>query len=277
MSHIPVLMNDVIKALEIKPGKKYIDATLGGGGHAREIIKRGGIVLGIDTDKGTAAKGAWKLVHGNFKDIKEIAIQHEFDAIDGILFDLGFSSNQLESQSRGLSYRFPEAPLDMRLDQTKGITAADIINKRSQEDLYEILATFGEEQLARPIAGAIYRARLLKPVATVGDIVGIVEKLIPDKNKRFGVLSRVFQALRIEVNDELENLKNGLDGAKKLLKPGGMLAVISFHSLEDRIVKQFMRQNDWIVITKHPVVPNDTEIFLNERARSAKLRVASKK
>lgn len=260
--HTPVLVKEVIEGLDVLPGKRFIDATYGGGGHAREIERVGGEVLGIDIDPDTHA------VHGNFRDIVAIAKREGFEDIDGILFDLGVSSHQLDTPERGFSYRFTNAPLDLRMDQDgSGETAAQLVNRVSEGELYDILSRFGEEELAGTIARAVVSARAVKLIETTGDLVRII-------GMKPAVLSRVFQALRIVVNDELGALKEGLAGAKKLLKPGGRLVVISFHSLEDRIVKRFM--NDWKVLTKRPIRAQGNERETNSRSRSAKLRIAQK-
>ncbi len=284
-THVPVLKEEVIHALSIEPGKKYIDATVGLGGHTREIVNYGGVVLGIDQDREaleiarqqSQVNDKVTLVHGNFRDIEHIAKSHGFTDVDGVLFDLGISSMQLDVPERGMSYRFTDAPLDLRMDQTHGDTAAQLVNQSRREDLYDIFSSFGEEQLAHLIAQALCRARSIEPVSTVGDVVRVIEAIEPNEKKRYGVLSRVFQALRIAVNDELGSLKKGLVGAGNVLKPGGRLAVISFHSLEDRIAKQFMKGAGWDIVTKHPIRPSTEEIDQNRRSRSAKLRVATKK
>lgn len=256
--HIPVLLNEAVSGLQVTPGKRFIDATTGGGGHAKEIEKLGGRVLGIDIDADTGA------IQGNFRDIEEIAKKHGFDAVDGILFDLGVSSHQLDTPSRGFSFRFPDEPLDMRMNQQEGETVGDLVNHLREEALYEILAKFSEDERSRAIAHAIVRAR---PISTTGDLYHIVGK---------ASAAKIFQALRIATNDEMEALKSGLAGAEKLIKPGGRLVVISFHSLEDRIVKQFMRGSGWKVLTKKPITPGDRELVENRRSRSAKLRISEK-
>ena len=261
--HIPVLLNQVIAGLQVAAGKRYIDATFGGGGHAREIERRGGKVLGIDTDPDTDA------VHGNFRDIKKIAQENGFSKVSGILFDLGVSSHQLDTPERGFSYRFTNAPLDLRMDQSKGETAAQLINRLPESELYDIFVRYAEEELARPIAHAIYRARAVKPIETTGDLVKII-------GNRPGVLSRIFQALRIAVNDEFGALKEGLAGAEELLEQEGRLVVLTFHSLEDRIVKKFLERSGFRRITKKPIVATQEEKELNPRARSAKLRIGEK-
>lgn len=253
--HIPVLLHEAVDGLLVAPGKRFIDATYGGGGHAKEIVRRGGEVLGIDTDPDTEA------VHGNFRDIQEIAQKHDFPRVDGILFDLGISSHQLDTPERGFSYRF-EAPLDMRLNQS-GETAAQYLKRIPEQTLGEILERYGEVRSAQKIAHTIKTER---PTTTSELLALCGEKVAP----------QVFQAIRIGLNDELESLRKGLDGAKALLKKDGRLVVISFHSLEDRIVKQFLQTNDWKVLTKKPIVATYEERRKNKRARSAKLRIAQK-
>ncbi len=268
--HTPIMVKEVLEGLAVAPGKRFIDATVGGGGHAREIVKRGGIVLGIDTDKDAIEENKeapWKVVQGNYRNIEKIAKENGFEAVDGILFDLGVSSHQLDTEGRGFSYRFARAPLDLRLNQDEGIPAAEYLQKVTEQELYEILATFGEEEHSRAIATAIVRARRVSPVSLTGDLLKFV-------NTRSA--SRVFQALRIVVNDELNALKEGLHGAEALLKFGGRLTVISFHSLEDRIVKLSLKTNAWKLITKKPIVAGDIERRANSRSHSAKLRIAEK-
>jgi len=282
--HTPVLVDEVLRGLNVEKGKRYIDATVGGGGDAVEILKHGGLLLGIDADfeaLETArvvvkAYTGWQLVQGNFRDLEVLARRKGFDQVDGVVFDLGVSSHQLDTPSRGFSYRFESAPLDLRFNQRTGITAQELIHGLSEGELYEIFQRFGEEELARPIARAIVRTRKLKPIQTTGELTAIIASIIPSQKERFRTLSRVFQALRITVNDEIPALRDGLCGAERLLGHGARLVVISFHSLEDRIVKQYMKQNGWHIITKKPIVPGAQERTTNIRARSAKLRVAEK-
>mgnify|MGYP001606156318 CR=1 FL=1 len=289
--HTPVLLEEVIEGLSVKKGNKYIDATVGGGGHTIEIVKRGGTLLGIDTDqeavrysmeniKRQLPNATWdadiKLIQGNFRDIVAIAKINGFGKVDGILFDLGVSSHQLDTETRGFSYRFMKAPLDLRLDQTQGNQAKDIANTYSEAQLYEILTRFGEEQLARTIADALVRARRMKPIQTTGDLVAVIAPFVKNPIHLRGVLSRVFQAFRIATNDELDTIRKGLVGAYELLNPKGRLAVISFHSLEDRIVKQTMGNGTWNIITKNPIRVERTEAESNPRSQSAKLRIAEK-
>lgn len=282
--HTPVLSSEVIDGLHLAKGKIYIDATLGGAGHTEEILKAGGIVLGIDTDAEAILHGkerlkeytGYTLVQGNFRDLKEIAKKNGFLHIDGILFDLGVSSHQLDTPERGFSYRFTDAPLDLRLSQEDGDTAAQLVNRMTEGDLYECIGKFGEEQLARTIARALCRTRSIKKIETVGDVVLVIQDVAGSKEQAAPILSRVFQALRIAVNDELKSLKSALEQSREILKPEGRLVVISFHSLEDRIVKQYMRGNGWKVLTKHPIIASEREVYENKRSRSAKLRIAEK-
>ena len=277
--HKPVLLKEAIKALNIRKGKKYIDATLGGGGHTKEILKRGGIVLGIDWDAETISKLKTKnekvktyiknkrliLRKGNFRDIKKIAQKHGFDKSAGILFDLGLSIWQIEKSKRGFSYLRDE-PLDMRMDLSQKLTAVEIINNLTREELNEIFTRFGEEINSRAIANALVSARPIKTTKEIVEVIG----------KDAGQLARVFQALRIVVNDEIENLKAALPQAIGLLEKKGRLAVISFHSLEDRIVKFGLRAKNLKIITQKPIRPSREEIMTNIRARSARMRAAER-
>lgn len=270
--HEPVLVREVLEGLKVTAGKRYIDATLGGGGHAEAITRLGGIVLGIDTDREAIEENKgkeWKAVFGNFRDIERIVKEQDFGVVDGILFDLGVSSHQLDTAGRGFSYRFASAPLDLRFNQGTGVTAAQLVNRWSEKELYEIIAKYGEEERARAISSAIVRARAVKPIQTVKDLTDIL-------GGQQAVLSRVFQALRITINDELEALKEGLSGAAQLLVAGGRVAVISFHSLEDRIVKRTLVTSVWQPVTKKPIIAGEQELRANKRSRSAKLRIAQK-
>lgn len=259
--HIPVLLNEVITALEVEPGEKYIDCTFGGGGHFRAIQKAGGIVLGIDQDPEAQAP-----VRGNFAHLKEIADKAGFNSVSGVLFDLGVSSHQLETDYRGFSFN-KEAKLDMRMNPMVGLTAADLVNAGSEKELANLFWKFGEERDSRKIAKAIVENR---PIQTTNQLAEIVLRVSHrSKNDRTHPVTRVFQALRIAVNDELNSLEAALPQTLELLKPGGKLAVISFHSLEDRIVKKFMGKSQLIR-------PSLEEIKANPRARSGKLRVMEK-
>lgn len=287
--HIPVLLEETIAALRVTAGKRYIDATLGGGGHGIEIVRRGGVLLGIDVDREAVEFSKknfksqipnlkegkdWKIVQGNFRDIEKIAKREGFEQVDGILFDLGVSSHQLDTPERGFSYRFDGAPIDLRLDQWVGSGARELLDKLREDDLYEIIATYGEEERARAISASVVRARQINPIRLMGDLKSVLKLAGVGEGELAAVLSRVTQALRIAVNDELTALKEAFIGSAHLLTAMGRIAVISFHSLEDRIVKKEFRKPDWNVITKKPIVPRDEEIARNRRARSAKLRVA---
>ncbi len=287
--HKSVLVQEVIEGLQIKSGKKYIDATLGGGGHTFEILKRGGIVLGIDIDDDSIIYVRNKLkaqiskvklgrdiflAQGNFADLKKIATSQKFSQVSGILFDLGVSSHQLETKERGFSFRF-DAPLDMRMDKKGNITAENIVNRASKEELYEIFTKYAEEIDSRAILEAIIRARALKPIRTTDQLAQVIIS-VKGRAGRTHPATQLFQALRITVNHELENLKRGLDDAGQLLEIGGRLAVISFHSLEDRIVKFHFRDKNLRELFNKPIRPTLTEIRQNPRSAGAKLRIFEK-
>lgn len=292
--HTSVLLEEVIDLLLVKPGKKYIDATLGGGGHAVEIVNRGGIVLGIDADqeaidyckdKFKSQSSKVKIIRGNFRDIDQIARSQGFGKVAGVIFDLGVSSRQIEKGNRGFSYQ-KEGPLDMRMNQDEKLPrAADILNLADRDELYKIFNQFGEEPRAFALASAVVRARKVRAFVTTDDLLQVIESVygvrgaVPAKT-RAQIAKRVFQALRIAVNSELESLKVALPKAVSLLEGGGRLAVISFHSLEDRIVKQaflnFQELNLGKVITEKPISPSLVEKVENRRSRSAKLRVFEK-
>lgn len=287
--HTPVLLNEAVDGLDIKPGGKYIDATIGGGGHAAEIIKRGGKVLGIDQDKDAIEhvqsnnkeqieEGELKLVQGNFADIEKIARENEFLNADGILFDLGFSSYQMEQSGRGFSFLRDE-PLDMRMSDETSLTASEIINEWSKEELYEIFGRFGEEENAAAISDAIVRTRRIKPIERSLELADVTLSVAKQSHagKKIHPATRVFQALRIVVNSEIDNLKKGLVGSFEILGVNGRLAVISFHSLEDRIVKLYFlkleREGKGKIITRKVITASYSEVRNNKRARSAKLRI----
>jgi 16S rRNA (cytosine1402-N4)-methyltransferase len=288
--HTPVLKDEVVEGLRIEPENKYIDATLGGGGHAMEILEKGGLVLGIDQDQEAIefVKGnlesrinnqELKLVKGNFRDVGRIARENGFEQSSGVLFDLGVSSYQLDSDKRGFSIK-RDAPLDMRMDRNLEITAADIVNSYSEENLVDIFQRYGEEERAKEAAAQIVKSRKVKKIETTEDLVIVIALAL----KKRGIMhpaTKVFQALRIEVNSELEALKQGLKEALEVIKEKGRIEAISFHSLEDRIVKQAF--DNWeekglgIIITKKPIVAQYDEVRSNPRARSAKLRIFEKK
>ncbi len=292
--HKSVFLAEAIDALNIKPNEKYIDATLGGGGHAKKILELGGEVLGIDVDKDAIENieseiknqnskiKNWerlKLVRGNFRDIDRIARLNNlpagrqgFEKVAGIIFDLGVSSHQIDNPARGFSFQ-NEGPLDMRMDQELGVRALDLIKILTKGELNEIFTKLGEESRSWAISDAIVRARSIKPIETTGDLAKIVFKIA-------GQSKKVFQALRIAINDELNALSQALPKAVKLLKKDGRLCVISFHSLEDRIVKrkfiEFEKNGFGKIITDKPIVPSVEEKKANKRSRSAKLRIFEK-
>lgn len=277
--HKPVLLKEVVEFLRVREGEKYIDATVGGGGHTLAILKRGGKVLGIDCDPKAIeyVKERLKfeigsnivLVQDNFAHLKKIAKREGFERVGGVLFDLGVSLYQLKTPERGFSFE-SDFPLDMRMDPSLEITAEDLVNSLGKEELYEIFSKFGEERHAFRVAETIVRARALKPIKTCRQLSELILKA-------GGKRDRCFQALRIVVNGELENLKTALCQSVDLLKPKGRLVVISFHSLEDRIVKNFFQKTEKIkVLTKRPIRPTEEEIKRNPRSRSAKMRVGEK-
>lgn len=287
--HIPVLLQQVIEMLKIKQNGRYIDGTLGGGGHTREIIKHNGVVLGIDQDydaldfvkeqfKEEIKNNSLILKHGNFKNIEAIAKETGFEKVSGVLLDLGVSSYQLDKLERGFSIKGNEK-LDMRMNQSQDLTAYEVVNTYSAEELADIFTRFGEEEKAQAVADQIILERGKKKIETTGELVSIIEKII----KKQGFVSpatKIFQAIRIEVNSELVSIKEGLEGALHILEVHGRICVISFHSLEDRIVKQqfnnWERQGIGMSITKKPITADLDEVASNSRARSAKLRVFEK-
>ena len=302
-SHVPVLLDQVISGLDIKPDGIYIDGTCGGGGHSSEIAKRltSGRLLGIDRDP-DAVKAASerlasynaKVVQGNYSDIMEIAKNEGASSPDGILLDLGVSSHQLDTIERGFSYH-GDAPLDMRMSQS-GQTAADLVNGLSEDELSRIMFEYGEEKFSRKIAAEIVRQRSIKPIETTGELAEIIGRAVPAKFKRDkNPCRKAFQAFRIAVNAEFECLDKGLDDAFELLKSGGRLCVITFHSLEDRIVKQRFasfckgcicppdfpqcvcgRTPRGRLVNRKPIEASENELEANPRSRSAKLRIIEK-
>jgi 16S rRNA (cytosine1402-N4)-methyltransferase len=300
--HEPVLVEEVLHWLRPRDGGLYLDATVGGGGHAEQILKCGANVrlVGLDCDA-DAIEAASKrlqqfgerarLVRANFVELLSLGVER----LDGALCDLGVSSHQLDTSARGFSFA-KDAPLDMRLDQRLARTAADIVAEASQSELERILREFGDETRARRIAAAIVEARAKAPIETTTQLAGLVERVLGRRwSDKIAPATRTFMALRMAVNNELENLRTGLAAASGLLKPGGRLAVISFHSGEDRVVKHFFQteSRDCIcpaqvivcrcghtrslrVLTKKPLLPSEAEVQRNPRARSAKLRVAER-
>ncbi len=302
-SHVPVLLAETLEGLDIKPDGIYIDGTCGGAGHSREIAKRldGGRLIGIDRDP-DAVKAASerlalynaKVLHGNYSDIASLARSEGIEAADGILLDLGVSSHQLDTVERGFSYH-GDAPLDMRMSQ-EGQTAADLVNTLSAEELSRIMFEYGEEKFSRRIADEIIKRREIKPITTTGELAEIVSAAVPAKFKRDkNPCKKTFQAFRIAVNCEFDHLNKGLDDAFDLLKSGGRLCVITFHSLEDRIVKQRFasfckgcicppdfpqcvcgRTPRGKLVNRKPIEASAEELEANNRSRSAKLRIIEK-
>ncbi len=286
--HLPVLKKEALEYLDPKPGEKFIDCTFGEGGHAMVILEKispEGKLLGIDRDPVQISKfknidkKRLVLVCGSFADLKEIIKERGFDKADGILMDLGVSSWHLEESERGFSFKKKE-PLDMRYDIKDRLTAEKILNFWSKQDIEKILREYGQEPFARKIAESIVSSRKIAPLKNTFQLIEAVREALPGrflKGKRH-FATRTFQALRMAVNGELESLQRALPQALEILAPGGRMAVISFHSLEDRIVKNFFKEKKEFlqILTKKPVVPSFSEIKQNPRARSAKLRAIKK-
>lgn len=307
--HKSVLLEETIRSLNIKPDGIYVDGTLGGAGHASEVCKRlpNGIFVGLDQDEDAIMAAnerlqPWKdkrtihIVRENYRNIKEVLEQLKIEKVDGILLDLGVSSYQLDEVERGFSYR-EDAPLDMRMDRRNPKTAKDIVNTYDEMQLFHVIRDYGEDKFAKNIAKHIVREREKKPIETTGELVRIIDMAIPAKIRANGghPAKKTFQAIRIELNEELEILKNTIDSMVDLLAEEGRLSIITFHSLEDRIVKNLFRKNEnpctcppdfpvcvcgkkskGKVITRKPILPSEQEITENKRAKSAKLRVFEK-
>lgn len=308
-NHKPVLLDECIASLDIKSDGTYLDGTLGGAGHSLEIIKKldKGTLVGIDQDESAVNTAKERLenakhnaglilINGNFRDMAQLLRQHGIDSVDGILLDIGVSSHQLDEAARGFSYQ-QDAPLDMRMDRNLGLTAAKIVNTYDEKAIANIIREYGEENWAYRITAFIIKARQQERIETTGQLVDIIKAAVPAKARREGPhpAKRTFQALRIAVNDELGALKDALNDAVYLLKPGGRISVITFHSLEDRIVKNEFHQREkpcvcppsfpvcvcgkkpeLSVLTKKPVLPSKAEREQNPRSRSAKLRTAQR-
>ena len=295
--HIPVLLKEEMDALAVSPGGRYVDGTLGRAGHTKEIIARGGMVLGIDRDEQAIREigevAGLSAVRGRHGDLKEIANEKGWNEVDGILLDLGVSSPQLDEAGRGFSF-LREGPLDMRMDRSSGLSAADIVNSESAERLEEIFREWGEEPQARRIAKAVVKEREKRKFETTVEFADFVERVVGRRGAHHPA-TRVFQALRMEVNDEMGELERALEGGLELLKSGGRFVVITFESLTDRIVKRFFAKHvgrmvslqqggeRWEgeeprmrAVTGKVVVASEEEADLNPRSRSAKLRAAEK-
>ena len=296
--HIPVLLAESVSALITNPDGTYADATFGGGGHTAAVLSRlndDGRVIAFDRDI-DAINGALKdprltLVHNNFRFIENYA-RHEGVQFDGVLADLGVSSHQFDTAERGFSFRFEESPLDMRMNQEARLTAAEVVNNYAEADLERILRLYGEVDGARNMARLIADARSAQELRTTGDLDRAISRMLP-RGAEHKVLAKVYQALRIEVNQEMRSLEKFLDGACRSLKPGGRLVVITYHSLEDRMVKNFIKagnvegavkediygriQAPLEAVNRKPILPSEEEIAGNTRARSAKLRIAERR
>lgn len=281
--HEPVLLKEVLGFLSPQPGKLIVDATVGTGGHAEALLAQGAKVIGIDQDPESLALARDRLkdfgenfqpVRGNFRKLREILGKLGITKVDGILFDLGLSSLHLSRAERGFSFQH-DGPLDMRMDPDNPVTAADLVNGLPERELVRILREYGEERHAERIAREIVRNR---PIRSTGELARLVARCYPPGNYRIHPATRTFQALRIAVNDELSALREALPQAVELLSPGGVLCVIAFHSLEDRIVKRFLREEARAgrlkLLTKKPVRPSPEEVARNPRSRSARLRAA---
>ncbi|NMS90257.1 16S rRNA (cytosine(1402)-N(4))-methyltransferase RsmH [Clostridioides difficile] len=306
--HVSVLLDECIENLKIKPDGVYVDCTMGGAGHSREIVKRlsdKGLFIGFDQDKNainTARErlgeyeGRVKFVHSNFENIKEELEKIGVHKIDGVLADLGVSSHQLDEADRGFSY-MQDAPLDMRMDVRCEFSAYDVVNTYTEDELAKIIKDYGEDNWAKRIAKFIVEERANKPIETTGELVDVIKKAIPKKARIDGPhpAKRTFQAIRIEVNNELGVITKMINDASSIMNEGGRICIITFHSLEDRIVKnafkylasdcicpqhlpicQCDKESEVKIITRKPILPSDEEIEANPRSRSAKLRVAEK-
>jgi len=290
--HFPVMLQESLDYLNIKEDGTYVDCTLGGGGHSSEIAKmlsKNGRLISLDMDEdainyvqklqgGIDYECTWDLVQSNFSKLHEIVKKLDIDKVDGILFDLGVSSHQLDTETRGFSYK-ADALLDMRMDRSLKVTAKDLVNGLYVKELGKLLGTLGEEPRAKRIAKAIVEEREENKIETTGELFRVIQKVVPFKAQRKTAM-RVFQALRIAVNSELLNLQLTLPQALEILASDGRLVVISFHSLEDRIVKNFMRDAEengvGKRIIKSPVLPSEHEVKSNKRSRSAKMRIFEK-
>ena len=305
-NHYSVLLNETIENLNIKPDGIYVDGTLGGGGHAYQVASRlseKGRLIGIDQDADAIAAAGERLrefgdkitiIRSNYANMKEELHRIGVEKVDGIVLDLGVSSFQLDTPERGFTYRDENAPLDMRMDDRQSLTAKDIVNGYSEMDLYRIIRDYGEDKFAKNIAKHIVQERAKKPIETTGELTEIIRASIPMKVQVTGghPAKRTFQAIRIELNKELEVLQDNLDDMIDLLNPGGRICIITFHSLEDRIVKTNFKRNEnpctcpsdfpvcvcgkkskGKVVTRKPILPSEEELEVNSRSKSAKLRV----
>jgi len=307
-AHIPVMLEECLQGLNVKDGGTYFDGTVGGGGHSYEILKRSapsGRLIATDLDDEAIAaagerlrefKGRFKIFKSDYKNFAEVLNAEGVESLDGAILDFGVSSRQLDSEERGFSYMKPSAPLDMRMDRTQSLTAEELVNEYPQKEIAKILKDYGEEKFAPNIAANIAKARDLKRITTCGELARIIEESIPKKFQQNGPAARKsFQAIRIAVNGELSGLYECVVGLTRKLKKGGRIVILTFHSLEDRIVKQAFRflEQDCIcdknlpvcvcgkkkeieIITKKPVIASIKEMTVNSRSKCAKLRIAEK-
>ncbi|MCK9625291.1 MAG: 16S rRNA (cytosine(1402)-N(4))-methyltransferase RsmH [Bacteroidales bacterium] len=296
--HTPVLLEESVSALAIKEDGVYVDATFGGGGHSIEILRRlgkKGTLIAFDKDKealeNAPADKRLILIHNNFKFIHNYVRYHGFDGVDGILADLGVSSHQFDTGERGFSFRF-DAPLDMRMNSLSGRSAEEVVNSYSYDDLEKIFRIYGEVENSKKVAALICAARESFPIKSTDDLGRTIEPVLP-KFSEHKYLAKIYQALRIEVNKEMESLEGFMAGSIKSLYPNGLMSVITYHSLEDRIVKNFFRSgtlngeieknflgqgsSPFLLVNRKPILPSEQEISSNTRARSAKLRIAKKR
>jgi len=286
--HVPVLAAEIMDWLRPAPGQTMVDGTLGGGGHTRllaEAVGPSGVVIAMDRDPAAVESAANRLqglsvrtVEGNYSDLPEVLAALGIDAVDGIVLDLGYSSDQLADVDRGFSFH-SAGPLDLRFDTTRGVPAWKLIERLSAEHLADLIFKYGEERYSRRIARHIVEARRAGPIKTAADMARVVRESVPRfRDERIDPATRTFQALRIAVNDELKWLEVALRRLPDCLRPGGRMAVISFHSLEDRLVKEAFRENANLdVCTRRPIRPSEAEVAVNPRSSSAKLRVAERK
>ena len=296
--HIPVLLRESVDGLDIQPDGVYVDVTFGGGGHSREILSRLGAKGHLysfdqdaDAEKNIVSDDRFTFVRSNFRYVKQWMRYFGVEKIDGLLADLGVSSHHFDDETRGFSFRFGDAPLDMRMNKRSGMTAADVVNTYSEEQLADVLYLYGELKQARRMAALIVKARSQQPIVTAGDLMQAVGTLFRQEREKKD-MAKLFQALRIEVNHEMESLKELLSGAVELLADGGRLSVITYHSLEDRLVKNMMRagnaegrlEQDFFgrstaplrIVNNKVIIPDEAEQQRNPRSRSAKLRIAEK-
>jgi len=289
--HLPVMLNEVLDFLDLKSGDTVLDATLGGGGHSKEMLKKitpGGMLLAMDADPAAIDRarenfkdftGSFKLVNSNFRRLGEALDREGIDKVDAALFDIGISSYQMDEGARGFSIKNP-GPLDMRMDPGQKISAKDLVNRLREEELSDIIKDLGEERFHRRIARAIVERRREKKIETTDDLASVICRAVGGRRGKLDPATRTFQAIRIAVNDELGALRGALEQIVDRLKTGGRVAVISFHSLEDRIVKNKFKEysaGGFIkILTKKPVRPTDAESTDNPRSRSGRLRVAER-